>query len=267
MASQLRRIPGLHGRVLRKLLALAILAAPAAAQAEMPHPPCGAIPVPLHGTADGRPSVIVRAGTDLRHTGWQPPSCLAWSGDSRLVVALAGQLQSALSMDQLLMRLGAVSAYPSIKYWSAGRRQWRPLALEAAVTEGPAGRETRPDLAPEQFVAGRDHYYFERGSDTGRTVHRLRLRERSADRAVISIENQSPIRIAGFTAFEPGALQSVIFLERRGLGLWSFYEITRAGEASSALAARREGSFVNRLAAFYRYMAGVPTDLDPPMVP
>ncbi|HYC66390.1 MAG TPA: DUF6675 family protein [Reyranellaceae bacterium] len=230
----------------------------------MPRPPCGVAPLPAHGAAGGKPAIVVRAAADLRQAGWQPPACLAWSGDSRLIVALAGELRSGLSMDQLLMRLGAISAYPTIKYWSVGRQQWRPLALEAAVTDGPAGRETRPDLAPEEFIAGRDHYYFERGAETGRSVHRLRLRERSPDRAVVSIDNQSPIRVNGFTAFEPGALQSVIFLERRGLGLWSFYEITRAGEASSSLVARREGSFVSRLIAFYRYMAGMPTDLEPP---
>lgn len=252
--------------VLKKLLliALVVLPLPAAAGADMPRPPCGTTPVPMYGATDAKPSIAVWNGAQLRRVGWQPPACLAWVGDSRLVAALAGDLRSSLTLDQLLMRLGAISAYPSIKYWSAGRQQWRPLALEAAVTEGPAGRETRSDLMPADFVPGRAHFYFERGNDSGRTVHRLRLLERSSDRAVIGIENATSMRVAGVTTFEPGALQSVIFLDRRGLGLWSFYEMTRAGEGSHSLVASREGSYVNRLIAFYRYMAGRPTDLEPP---
>ena len=244
--------------VLKKLLALVLLALPlpALAEANLPRPPCGGAPVPTYAASESKPATAVWQGADLRRAGWQPPACLAWSGDSRLVVALAGELRANLTLDQLLMRLGAISAYPSITYWSASSQQWRPLALEAAVTRGPDGREPRADLMPADFVPGRDHYYVERSKDSGRTVHRLRLRERSADRAVIAIENVTAMRVAGFTAFEPGALQSVIFLDRRGLGLWSFYEVTRAGEASHSLVASREGSYVNRLTAFYRYMAG-----------
>jgi hypothetical protein len=249
------------GVVLKRLLALVLLALPLPVMAEvnqpanLPRPPCGAAPLPMHAASETKPATAVWQGTDLRRAGWQSPACLAWSGDSRLVVALAGELRTNLTLDQLLMRLGAISAYPSIKYWSASSQQWRQLVQEAAVTRGPNG-EARSDLMPADFVPGRDHYYFERGKDSGRTVHRLRMRERSADRAVIAIENASAMRVAGFTAFEPGALQSVIFLDRRGLGLWSFYEITRAGEASHSLVASRDGSYVNRLTAFYRYMAG-----------
>lgn len=237
-------------------LVVAVLPLAASAQVNLPRPPCGDVPVPMYAASDNKPSTAVWQGVELRRARWQPPSCLAWSGDSRLVAALAAELRTNLTLDQLLMRLGAISAYPSIKYWSVGSQQWRPLALEAAVTRGPDGRETRPDLMPADFVPGHDHYYVERGKESGRTVHRLRLRERSADRAVISIENATAMRVAGFTAFEPGALQSVIFLDRRGLGVWSFYEVTRAGEASHSLVASREGSYVNRLTAFYHYMAG-----------
>src|SRR5204863_482294 len=82
----------------------------------------------------------------------------------------------------------------------------------------------------------------------------------------LGVDNVTAVRAAGLTLFEPGSLQSVVFLERRGLGVWSFYDIIRAGDGSSALAASHEGSYVNRLVALYRYMAGVPTDLEPPAV-
>jgi hypothetical protein len=251
--------------VLKKLIVIAALSLPLTAEAGLPRPPCGVAPTPAYGAAASKPTVSVWKGEELRAAGWQPAACLNWTGNTRLVAALAGEIRSDQTLDQLLMRLGAVSTYPSIKYWSSGRKEWRPLALEAAVVDGPAGKVARADLTPADFVLGRDNYYVERGGESGRTVHRLRVVERSADRAVIAIENVTAMKVAGFTAFEPGALQSVIFLDRRGLGVWSFYEMTRASDASHAMAAGRTGSYVNRLAAFYRHMAGIPTDLEPPL--
>ena len=75
----------------------------------------------------------------------------------------------------------------------------------------------------------------------------------------------TPIRIAIVTAFEPGALQLGVFIERTGPGLWTLYEITRVGSASSNLVTSSPSSYLNRLDAFRRYLAGVATDSEPPL--
>ncbi|MDP2330072.1 MAG: hypothetical protein Q8M19_05170 [Reyranella sp.] len=80
-------------------------------------------------------------------------------------------------------------------------------------------------------------------------------------------ENVTPIRIAILTAFEPGALQTVAFLDKRGPGLCSYYQLIRAGAGASAVALRSDASYVNRLAALYRYAAGIPTDRESPAAP
>ena len=98
----------------------------------------------------------------------------------------------------------------------------------------------------------------------GRTVYRMIVRERTADRLVVSTENVTAIRVGILTAFDPGALQSVIFLDRRGPGLWGYYQTIRAAEGASTIALGSNASYVNRLAALYRYMAGIPTDQEPP---
>jgi hypothetical protein len=63
-------------------------------------------------------------------------------------------------------------------------------------------------------VAGRSIYYFEVGR-SGRAIHRLTVLERTADRFVLASENVTPIHGILTTAFEPGALQSVTFVDRR----------------------------------------------------
>jgi len=56
----------------------------------------------------------------------------------------------------------------------------------------------------------------------------------------------------------------VTFLERRGPATWGYYQVIGVADGASALALGAESSYVNRLVALYRNMAGVPTDREPP---
>ena len=70
---------------------------------------------------------------------------------------------------------------------------------------------------------------------------------------------------AVITAFEPGALQLALFIERAGPDLWHLYAITRVSSASSSLVTGSPSSYLNRLDAFQRYLAGTPMrDLSAP---
>jgi hypothetical protein len=169
-----------------------------------------------------------------------------------LVAAVAGTFRSTLSLDQLVERMTSVSAYPTIKYWSVSGQQWRPIALEVNPTPSPVG------------AAAGDTYYVERG-DTGTSTHLLRVTQRTPDRAVIVSQNVTAIHVSIITAFEPGALQLAIFIERAGPDLWRLYEITRVSSASSSLVTSSPGSYLNRLMAFQRYLAGTQTDAEPPL--
>ncbi len=114
-----------------------------------------------------------------------------------------------------------------------------------------------------ELTPGSSFSYFET-SHGARTVYRMTVRERTAERLVVSTENVTPIRVGILTAFEPGAMQSVIFLDRRGPGLWGYYQTLRATEGASIIALGSDASYVNRLAALYRHVAGIPTDQEPP---
>lgn len=227
-------------------------------------PPCGQAPTPPYPAVGQAPHAGVLSELDLKRLSWQPPGCLRWDNvRTRLVAALAGQFQSPRSLDRHAARLGQVSALPAIRYWSVTKAQWTPLVSSAGMLDGPEGQSI-PDPAPADLKTGSTFHYFETGR-AGRTVYRLSVYERSVDRIVVATENATPMRLAVLTAFEPGALQSVTFIERRGSDLWGYYQMIRATEGASTLALGKDSSYLNRLAALYRYIAGIPTDQEPPI--
>ena len=242
-----------------------LLIAGSTAHAAGPTPPCAGPASPAYASEQAPPQLGIWTAGDLKKEGWQPPACLGWTGDSRLVVALASSFRSPLTLDQLLQRLTAISTYPSVKYWSATRSHWSPLVSAAGMLAQPQATSVVADPTPADLAVGRDLYYFENGDIGGRTIHRLRIVEHTPDRAVIASENVSAIHVVIVTAFEPGALQFATYIERAGPDLWRLYQIARVGAASSSLVGNYPSSYANRLEAMRRYLAGQQTDGAPPL--
>ena len=253
-------------RWVRLLLGLAILL-PAAAHASGPEPPCAGGPMPAYGAVDGPPAIGLWGRTELHRDGWQPPACLGWQGDSRLVAALAARFHSPLSLGALAERLTAVSHHPDIRFWAVTRHEWRPLVEQSWVVNGPDAKARRADPTAAELVAGHDLYYAEDAEIGGRAIWRLHVVERSDDRIVLTSENLTPIRIAIMTIFEPRSLQVATVLQHAGNDVWDLYEITRAGAESSSFVSGYGSSYLNRLDAMRRHLAGLPTDRDPPVAP
>jgi hypothetical protein len=247
------------------LLLLCVL--PATAGAAGPQAPCGAAAYPAYGAIDGPSTFGIWSHADLKRDGWQPPACLGWQGDSRLVAALAARFRSPLSLDALAERLAAVSHHPQIRFWAVTRREWRPLVVQSWALERPDANARRLDPRGFELMPGRDFYYAEDAEVGGRAIWRLRVVERTDDRLVVATENVTPIRVALVTIFEPGALQVATVLQRDSADTWSLYEITRAGADSSSFVTGYGSSYLNRLEAMRRHLAGVPTDRDPPVAP
>jgi hypothetical protein len=254
--------------VLRILLFLVMLIAPDVsdgASAKLT-PPCDASPVPAYAPAGQPPATDVWSASDLARTGWQASPCLNWGASrTKLAAALAGEFRFAGSVDDLAVRLAHISSLKSVRYWSVSHKAWQPLVSDSGLLDGPDGRG-RADPASGELMPGSSFAYFE-VSHGARTVYRMTVRERTAERLVVSTENVTPIRVGILTAFEPGAMQSVIFLDRRGSGVWGYYQTLRATEGASVIALGSDASYVNRLAALFRYTAGIPTDQEPPAAP
>jgi len=256
-------------RLFALLLVACGLALPAAAQPVVgPQPPCEGPPVyPPFGAIDGVPAVAIWHEANLQKLGWQPPACLGWQGDSRLVAALAVRFHTTQSLDALGARLAAVSHYPDIKFWAVTRQEWRPLANAAWVVAGPDNAQRLPDPAASALQPGHDVYYSEDADLAGSAIYRLHVADRSADRLVLETQNVSPIRVAILTVFEPAALQAATFLQRIDENTVALYEITRASMASSSMVTGYQSGYLNRLDAIHRLLAGQATDGAPPIAP
>jgi hypothetical protein len=183
------------------------------------------------------------------------------------MVALAGRIQLAGGADQVLDRFGAVSMLRGVRYWSTSDGAWRPLVSSVSALDGPDPGRRRANFTAAELRNGRDAFFVQHDNrSSGDVIYRMRVLESGADRIVIGTENVSPVRLMVVTLFQPGALQGVHILQRLSPNSWGYYGLSRTTqEGSSSLAGGHEASYVNRAAALYRLIAGVPTDRDPPM--
>lgn len=247
------------------LLALSLSTAPLAAAT--PQPSCAQPSDLSYSDPGASPSIRVRRKEELGQAHWTPPDCLSWRGPTRFAVELAGGFRFDGSIEDILRNLGAVSRYSAIRYWSASAGAWRPLAEQVWALSGPDPASRRADFTAAEVLSGTDLYYAQKEDRTGTVVYRMRTIASSRQDAVVSIENVSTIRFHILPLFEPGALQTAFFLDRRAPGIWNLYELTRTGEGATLLAGGHEASYLNRSVALFRYLTGVPTDRDPPAAP
>jgi hypothetical protein len=212
---------------------------------------------------------VIWHGKDLEQGNWRSPVCTGWLADSRskLVVTLTASFRFDGPMSALLARVGSISALRNIRYWSATDKKWRPLSNDASALTGPNPKLRRSDFSAAELVQGAELYYWEDDVRTGPMVYRLRVSESTPERFVISRDNVTPVRKFIFTLFRPGAIQSVLIIQRIVPGLFGVYVLCRDGEGASVLTLGHDKSYVNRAAALYRQLTGIKTDLEPPAAP
>jgi hypothetical protein len=97
---------------------------------------------------------------------------------------------------------------------------------------------------------------------SGKAIYRMV--KSSVDRVVFEVENVSIMHYFIVTLFHPGEMQSIYILDRDSEHIWRCYSISRTGQNSNRLAAGHESSSMNRAVAFYRFLAGIPTDQELP---
>jgi len=247
--------------VLLLLLLLPVTAVVGRAAGPAPRPPCGGPAEPRFAAVGTPPNVAVWHRGDLP-ADWRAPDCLGWpSLQPRLVVALAAEFNHVGTLDGLLDRIGAFSAYKSIPYWSASRGSWQPLTKDARLLTGPDGPPAGRDLRAADFRTGMGFAYVE----LGYTVQGMTVRQRDERRVVLTVENLAVIRMMLVPMFDAGALRSAILIERAdpAADRWRYFHMLVADDGASQLALSAPESYVNRLTAFYRYVAGLPKPAQP----
>jgi hypothetical protein len=241
-----------------------LLALPARAGDAGPVLPCGAAAQPAYAEPGQPPAVQAWRGKAAQ--AWVPPACTGWAASNAdILVAVAGSFKHGGDIDELLARIGAISAKSKVRYWSTTEKDWKPLVTDAFALSGPDPALRRADFTAPQFVKGQNlHYAQSDNRSSGKTVYRERVVALDRERVAIMSENVTPVKMTLITLFDTGDMQTAYFLERRSPGAWNFYSLTRTRMASSLMPTGGDASYINRAVAFYRLVAAIPTDQEPP---
>ncbi|MDX1375963.1 MAG: DUF6675 family protein [Burkholderiales bacterium] len=250
----------------RRALAAAgmLLALGAQAQAQ-PVPPCRASETQVHpafGPLDGAPNVASWRDIDLSGA----PACLGpLRAPMEVVIALAGRFRAPLSLEDMARRVGAISHTEGLRYWSVTDEGWRTLLSEAYAVRGAESEARRADFSAAEVLSGEPLYTLQRDTrTTGPNRYRLVGRRAGPNRIVVESANVTPLRFVFVELYAPEALRVVHILERLEPGVWAAYTVSAVRSGTLEQAPR---SVINRAAAYYRYLAGVPSDRDPPLAP
>jgi hypothetical protein len=256
--------PDPHHKTLRfVLLAILVFQVHGYAQAG-PQPPCGSDPVPPYPGLDQAPTVRAWSESDFGRD-WRPPACTGWTEPGFLtLVTTAARFRYPAGGESLLRHVGAISERTGVRYWSATQRKWQTLIVSARALTGPQQGHSRQDFTPAEMTAGKVVYLEVVDNRTGAGIYRMRIDQASPDRLVFDVANVSSMHYLFVTLFHPGDMGSIYILDRESNGVWRFYSISRTGRKSSRLSTGRESSSINRAVAFYRFLAGIPTDQEPP---
>ena len=263
--------------LLSTLIVAQLFAAPAPANEleGLPRPPCQtAAPFPAYPTDAELQNVSTWEVTDSAPR-WTPPACTGWASSDdhgyRTMVALTGRIElpPGHGTNELLHRLGSVSTLKEARYWSVTDHAWKSLVTDISALSSADPLQKRADFSPTELEAKQDVFFVQHDNrTTNGVVYRMRVRERLPNRLVVEMENVTGMRLLLATLFQPKTLQTVHFFERIAPNSWGYYSLTRTTEAgSSSVVDGHAASYVNRAAAYYRFLAGIPTDREPPLAP
>ena len=255
-------------RIVPLIVLAAILCGEGSSRADAgPQPPCGSAPFPPYPDLENSPAVRAwdRAGSGR---DWTPPACTGWTDPGfTTLVATVARFRHASGVEGLLRRIGAISGHTGIRYWSTTRKRWQTLIINSHALSDATGERRREDFSPGEMAEGGSLYFQQEDNLSGKGIYRMRIRSASPDRLVFDTENTGTIHYLLLPMFRPGGMQTITFLDRESQDVWRYYSITRTSRNASRLTAGYEASSINRAVAFYRYLAGIPTDKEPPASP
>lgn len=221
--------------------------------------PCAVAPEIVFPLDGAPPSVASSTGSQLSPEA-MAPSCLGWQIDPPLILASVwGRFQAAEGDEAVLSRLGAISHFRAIHYWSVTDRRVEELITQAFAVNTPTTQEARDDFTSSEIVQGRELFFVEQDNRLPNpVVYRLSVIERRRGHIVIALSNVSPVRRFLFTLFEPGDLRTAFFLDQVDGVSWTCYAVS--GYRPRALASLLDNgkSQRNRLLALVGHVTGYP---------
>ena len=221
--------------------------------------PC-AVPPELVFPLDGEPPNVASATGSQLSPEAIAPSCLGWQSDPPLILASVwGRFQSVGGDEAVLSRLGAISHFRGLHYWSVTDRRIEELITNAFAVDTPTTQDARADFTSSEIVQGRELFFVEQDNRLPNpVVYRLSIIERRRGHIVIALSNVSPVRRFLLTLFEPGDLRTAFLFDQVDDASWTFYAVS--GYRPRALASLLDNgkSQRNRLLALVGHITGYP---------
>ena len=232
--------------------------------AKGPKPPCSNEVNPTYPDRD-RPVATKSWSAAEVGREWEPPTCLGWdsNGFTTLVTTVA-TIRSQAEKAGLLHNFGAVSLWKGLQYWSVTHKRWKTMITDSYALSTPQGGQRRADFTANEMAQGNVLYFEQDNNLTGKGTYRMQIVRASEDHIEIKIDNVSVIRYLLVPVLHPGDLQCVYFLDRESGTNWRYYSIVRTGRGANRLLAGNESSAINRAAAAYRHILGIPDTTEPP---
>lgn len=186
-----------------------------------------------------------------------PEQSIAGQG---LVAEMHAHLPSELTVEQILTRVAALSAYPSMRYFSTSRGRWRELVLAVARRATIDGPDLDGDLNMDELRPGaRLYLHQQENTPVADAVYAVDILARGDAELEIQAHNVTKVSWLGMTVFEPGdyQLRHRFFRMADGLG-WRYDGQLRIADCAFCLFGEKADSFMTRMVALYRYLAGRP---------
>ncbi len=197
---------------------------------------------------------------------WTPPVCTGWEKRPfEFLIRGAARFRHEGTADDIARRLARFQDLTTIKYWSVSNQEWRPLfsdatGLDGADVDGPRAHHEAADIQ-----AGRTLYFMQdENNPLGPVAFRIDVRDRTASRLSFNSTNTSVFPVLIFDVVKPGGFQSYYLIEREAGDIWRYAALVRS-KIEHAFMAPSAASSKNRAQAYFRYLAGIPTDTEPPI--
>ena len=222
------------------------------AASPFPVPPCAGQPSPAYPDVVQTPVVQIWRDAELK--AWQILACLTLPAiNPNSLMAAVGRFKTEGGMDVIAGRLAAITDLLKVRYF-AFDEGFKNL-YTGAYALGDSGDAKRADFAQNDIQTDRVlRFWKEENSALGGIIYRLNILERTENRLVYTIVNETAAKALMFTASEPGEFRQYYFVERDQDDTWRYYNIVEAkvGAGPFSVSSR---SFQSRAIAHFRQLA------------
>jgi hypothetical protein len=219
--------------------------------------PCASPTWPAPSALGSPPSVATWHSQQFPRD-WQFPRCTGWdAGRFESFAAVSGTFNDP-DVDAIAGRIGAISSYRGMRYWSVTDRRFEVLITDAFAVDGPNPGARRADFTPAEMRAGRELFFVEQDNRSSSPIlYRMKIVAHDAGRLIIDFVNVSRVSKLFLTIFDPGDLRTALFVSARGGDTWQCYALSASNPRAFSGLLANDKSLTNRLLAFYAHSARV----------